>query len=293
MLKPLGLSGESTWNMTERLHAFHRQHPKSCACMQGVVSAAARERKRGTQAHTSRAASCELVWLVVISGLVWNFPTSCAWAARVYVNNSAARNHGRKDVGLPSRLASFDDSDSLQKRKQQSWWHKQSEGAASDPVSIDSKRPTQQQIEASAAAASSSRGITVRNVERRHWAQPWRKNHEQLQTPVCSLDLPEAAKGWKGPRLKLSLPSFSGNTAEHPRLLQYACRLSTNIRPTAAARVHVSGSEEDNDMEVMAGVLGGRPVLALCFENMEMKVHAPAAYTIKAPARQLTAAAAL
>lgn len=25
--------------------------------------------------------------LVVISGLVWNFPTSCAWAARVYVNN--------------------------------------------------------------------------------------------------------------------------------------------------------------------------------------------------------------
>ncbi|DBA85144.1 TPA: hypothetical protein ACH3X2_005862 [Trebouxia sp. C0005] len=231
--------------------------------------------------------------LVVISGLVWNFPTSCAWAARVYVNNSAARNHGRKDVGLPSRLASFDDSDSLQKRKQQSWWHKQSEGAASDPVSIDSKRPTQQQIEASAAAASSSRGITVRNVERRHWAQPWRKNHEQLQTPVCSLDLPEAAKGWKGPRLKLSLPSFSGNTAEHPRLLQYACRLSTNIRPTAAARVHVSGSEEDNDMEVMAGVLGGRPVLALCFENMEMKVHAPAAYTIKAPARQLTAAAAL
>lgn len=64
----------------------------------------------------------------------------------------------------------------------------------------------------------------------------------------------------------------SGNTAEHPRLLQYACRLSTNIRPTAAARVHVSGSEEDNDMEVMAGVLGGRPVLALCFENMEVSM---------------------
>ncbi len=41
---------------------------------------------------------------------------------------SAARNHGRKDVGLPSRLASFDTSDGLPKRKQQSWWHKQSEG---------------------------------------------------------------------------------------------------------------------------------------------------------------------
>ena len=64
----------------------------------------------------------------------------------------------------------------------------------------------------------------------------------------------------------------SGNTAEHPGLLQYACRLSTNIRPTAAAQVHISSSEEDKDMEVMAGVLGGRPVLALCFENMEVSM---------------------
>ncbi len=65
----------------------------------------------------------------------------------------------------------------------------------------------------------------------------------------------------------------SGNTAEHPGLLQYACRLSTNIRPTAAARVHISSSEEDNDMEIMAGVLGGRPVLALCFEDMEVSMQ--------------------
>lgn len=231
--------------------------------------------------------------LVVISGLVWNFPTSCAWAARVYVNNSAARNHGRKDVGLPSRLASFDNSDSLPKRKQQSWWHKQSEGGAVHPLSTDSRSSTKQHTQASAAAESSSRGITVTNVERRHWAQPWRKNHERLEEAVCSLDLPDAATGWKGPRLKLSLPSFSGNTAEHPGLLQYACRLSTNIRPTAAARVHVSSSEEDSNMEVMAGVLGGRPVLALCFEDMEMKVHAPAAYKLKAPVRQLTTAAAV
>ena len=81
-------------------------------------------------------------------------------------------------------------------------------GGAVKPLSIDSKCSTKQHTQASAAAASSSRGITIRNVERRHWAQPWRKNPEQLQEPVCSLDLPEAAKGWKGPRLKLSLPSF-------------------------------------------------------------------------------------
>ncbi|GFH22807.1 uncharacterized protein HaLaN_20323, partial [Haematococcus lacustris] len=45
--------------------------------------------------------------LVTMAGLVWNAPTSCAWAARVYVNNKEARDHGLQCVGLPSRLATF------------------------------------------------------------------------------------------------------------------------------------------------------------------------------------------
>ncbi|PNH03494.1 hypothetical protein TSOC_010447, partial [Tetrabaena socialis] len=45
--------------------------------------------------------------LVALAGLVWNAPTSCAWAARVYVNNREARDHGVHHVGLPSRLAAF------------------------------------------------------------------------------------------------------------------------------------------------------------------------------------------
>ncbi|GAU38688.1 hypothetical protein TSUD_54360 [Trifolium subterraneum] len=45
--------------------------------------------------------------LVVIAGLVWNRPTSCAWATKVYVNNNEACSHGRKDVGLPSQVARF------------------------------------------------------------------------------------------------------------------------------------------------------------------------------------------
>jgi len=40
--------------------------------------------------------------MVVLAGLVWNAPTSCAWASRVMVNSRAARNHGLKAVGLPS-----------------------------------------------------------------------------------------------------------------------------------------------------------------------------------------------
>jgi hypothetical protein len=40
--------------------------------------------------------------MVVLAGLVWNAPTSCAWASRVMVNSRAARIHGLKAVGLPS-----------------------------------------------------------------------------------------------------------------------------------------------------------------------------------------------
>ncbi|KAJ0721057.1 putative protein NEOXANTHIN-DEFICIENT 1 [Helianthus annuus] len=34
--------------------------------------------------------------LVAIAGIVWNPPTSHAWAARVYVNSDNACTHGRK-----------------------------------------------------------------------------------------------------------------------------------------------------------------------------------------------------
>lgn len=34
--------------------------------------------------------------LVMIAGIVWNPPTSCAWAARVLVNSNEACHHGRK-----------------------------------------------------------------------------------------------------------------------------------------------------------------------------------------------------
>lgn len=41
------------------------------------------EVRKHLHAHTHR--SC--VQLVAIAGIVWNWPTSSAWAARVYVNN--------------------------------------------------------------------------------------------------------------------------------------------------------------------------------------------------------------
>ncbi len=55
---------------------------------------------------------------------------------------------------------------------------------------------------------------------------------------VCSLALPAAPRGgWRGPRLRLALPSFSGATPEHPGLLRYACQLAARIRVSPAVRV--------------------------------------------------------
>ncbi|KNA23741.1 hypothetical protein SOVF_021660 isoform A [Spinacia oleracea] len=45
--------------------------------------------------------------LVVIAGIVWNPPTSCAWASKVLVNSNEACIHGRREVGLPSDVARF------------------------------------------------------------------------------------------------------------------------------------------------------------------------------------------
>eukprot|EP00898_Chlorokybus_atmophyticus_P009044 jgi/Chlat1/9140/Chrsp97S08393 len=56
-------------------------------------------------------ASC-LHALVALAGIVWNPPTSCAWASKVYVSSRSAEQHGLEDVGLPSRFASFKEDQS-------------------------------------------------------------------------------------------------------------------------------------------------------------------------------------
>ena len=40
---------------------------------------------------------------VALAGLVWNPPTSCAWAAKVYVSNDAARKHGVRVRSIDGR----------------------------------------------------------------------------------------------------------------------------------------------------------------------------------------------
>ncbi|PKU70444.1 hypothetical protein MA16_Dca013480 [Dendrobium catenatum] len=143
--------------------------------------------------------------LVVIAGTVWNPPTSCAWAARVLVNNEEACRHGRK-------------------------------------------------------------------------VKPFRHFVDTFL--------------WMGPKIKMSLPNFSGRTIHNPLLLKYACQLECRMRPVMAAKVSGPTSNygedepdvdclnnskltEDKTLNQCISILLSKPVLALEFNFLKMQVNAP------------------
>lgn len=103
---------------------------------------------------------------------------------------------------------------------------------------------------------------------------------------MCTLQLPfEWSKGTRlGPRIKLSLPSFSGGTLECPHLLKYSCDLQTNVMilPPAIILGSDSGDEKKGydkkngyDLEDLSLVLGGKPIVTLAFDRMKMRVDEP------------------
>ncbi|XP_026665961.1 protein NEOXANTHIN-DEFICIENT 1 isoform X2 [Phoenix dactylifera] len=142
--------------------------------------------------------------LVVIAGIVWNPPTSCAWAARVLVNSYEACGHGRKEIGLPSHVAVFS------KRK----------------MEIMEK--------------SSSRQSSFLNMIGMSSAYCKSKEHGEIQVSeikgssqmsICNINLPFVVPKSKtnekcmGPMIRMSLPSFSGQTEHNPQLLKYSCQI--------------------------------------------------------------------
>jgi hypothetical protein len=150
--------------------------------------------------------------------------------------------------------------------------------------------------------------VEVRNAERAG-------SGRALPVPVCRLRLPPVRAGrlagtlaqkqqeqqpkpppppswWaaaaEGPLIRLALPSFSGATPDVPGLLKYACALKTNVLPAPIARVEFpgraaedgSGSASGNGngssgRELMDLVLGGKPLVAFCFNDMVMHVDEP------------------
>ncbi|GBF90992.1 hypothetical protein Rsub_03847 [Raphidocelis subcapitata] len=235
---------------------------------------------------------------VVMAGLVWNAPLSCAWAGRVYVSDREARDHGLRLVGLPSRLAAFASAAApadasapparRAARDARSWWRKgrpaatagaDAGGAARLAACLDGRRFTD--------------AVELRSAER---------GRRAMAAPVATFRLPAVATaGFLGPRLRLSLPSFSGGTAEHPGLLKYSCDLQTAVMPVSpiAIDLHHSGGgdgqqhEREREQqrwrpwgrreqaagggggEAVDALLCGRPLVTLAFSDMVMKVEEP------------------
>jgi len=75
--------------------------------------------------------------------------------------------------------------------------------------------------------------------------------------------------------MNLSLPSFSGLTREEPSMLRYACHLSANVRKVFPLSLTLPPPQQQPNGEDLGGLLGGRPVLCLAFDNMKMVVHKP------------------
>ncbi|XXG41757.1 hypothetical protein AAC387_Pa01g2157 [Persea americana] len=216
--------------------------------------------------------------LVVIAGIVWNPPTSCAWAARVLVNSHEACRHGRKEIGLPSHVARF-----------------------SKRVVAPLKKPLGKP---NGFLSMIGLGTTSCN----------KKDHMEIQvteikdsgaTDFCKINLSTTAaesksdNKWFGPAIKMSLPSFSGHTEYNPHLLKYSCGIECRVRavepaklsgPTAAAengqdRQSSSLSFNDNDLggvfpesdalNPSISILLSKPILALEFNSLKMLVNAP------------------
>ncbi|GBG69248.1 hypothetical protein CBR_g3946 [Chara braunii] len=210
--------------------------------------------------------------LVVFPGLVWNPPTSCAWASRVLVTSHTAKDHGLKEVGLPSRLAEITKKSILRNEPVEEglrpWW-----------------RPKKSQTPAKLKKMPAAEDGTLVNVNEAESGQ--RKPLLRFLLPPKLLMLSE--KGVKAKRTTLSLPSFSGRTEMQPDLLKYSCKMDCRLMSMfpspvkllshAANKADRGGEGTSNqmpdDMQDLVAIVGGKRLLSISFHEMTMTVQAP------------------
>ncbi|KAL5081413.1 hypothetical protein RYX36_009834 [Vicia faba] len=211
--------------------------------------------------------------LVVIAGLVWNRPTSCAWATKVYVNNNEACSHGRKDVGLPSQVATFSKTITAVSRQSKS------------------RSGFLNRIQFGSAICNSNdqQNVQVTKI----------KSLDAADTCNISLTSPAVSAlkfdRWMGPTIKMSLPSFSGGTEFNPNLLKYSCQIECRVQPVKPLKVtrefsltnvddkeqqslqdYGGGSSHKNEIQNLSSyVMLSKPILALRFNQMRMQVETP------------------
>lgn len=239
--------------------------------------------------------------LVALAGLAWNFPTSCAWAARVYVNNVSARNHGLTVVGLPSRLATFRAQPKPRSKRERrkpdavNWWSNDDGGQKEESNSSSNSNDSRYSNDNSSPVNdhNTSGSIEIRNVERRRMGILQRIQRacgrkdvpppRGLSHPVCSIEIPELRPQFM-PSIQMGLPSYSGATPLFPGLLKYSLRLYSKIRFIPPLKITVPRHDDysvsceegrEESLEALGPVLGGRPLLCMSFEDMRMDVEAP------------------
>ncbi|XP_010478171.1 PREDICTED: protein NEOXANTHIN-DEFICIENT 1-like isoform X3 [Camelina sativa] len=201
--------------------------------------------------------------LVVIAGIVWNPPTSCAWAARVLVNSDEACHHGRKEVGLPSQVARFSKKiTAVPKRKRNRAF------GFLDTFGLGT----------TLAHPEDLMEVKVSEVD------------AAASADICNIQIRSDVGNWMGPAIKMALPSFSGNTKYYSNLLKYSCHLHCRVRPVRPAVV--SGALEDeteilseckqtsqemleNERRLSIAVMLSKPIIALQFKCLTMQVEAP------------------
>ncbi|XP_058779482.1 protein NEOXANTHIN-DEFICIENT 1 isoform X2 [Vicia villosa] len=217
--------------------------------------------------------------LVVIAGLVWNRPTSCAWATKVYVNNKEACSHGRKEVGLPSQVATFS--------KTITAVSKQSESRSGFLNTI--------QIGSSFRNSNDQQNVQVTKIKSLDAEDTCNTSLTSPAVPALKFD------HWMGPKIGMSLPSFSGGTVFNPNLLKYSCQIECRVQPVKPLKVsrefplanvdddkeqqslqdygggssHVNKDHKNEIQNLSTYVMLSKPILALRFNQMKMQVEAP------------------
>ncbi|XP_020540376.1 protein NEOXANTHIN-DEFICIENT 1 isoform X2 [Jatropha curcas] len=214
--------------------------------------------------------------LVVIAGIVWNPPTSCAWAARVLVSSNDACDHGRKEVGLPSHVAKFS---------------KRIEGIPRQQTSKFNRFLSMIGLDTASSTPNGGMDVQVTEI------------NGPRAINICEINLPTFGPGFKldkgmGPAIKMSLPSFSGRTMHNPNLLKYSCNIECRVRTMQPAKVSgprqapkhdteplghhncqsadsSNGKLLDNGQNLSISVMLSKPILALEFSCLKMHVEAP------------------
>lgn len=150
--------------------------------------------------------------LVALGGLVWNAPTSCAWAARVFVNNKDARSHGVKTCGLPSHFAHFEEEGTREGAGAAHGWWKNTKRPKWKLFGMFDDKNSPKKASKKNNSGGGGLGKSAESLQLR----------DEKGEELCTLALPPAAPSLPGPRIKMALPSFSGRTDHCPHLLKYS-----------------------------------------------------------------------